>query len=140
WIQRDVAVKLFRAAGLDFEHAKAAAKRKNFQPMDLKATVTANGTGNVSTINSHNIVGIVPGKKYPDETVIYSAHWDHLGVGLPDARGDRIYNGAIDNGTGISELIELGRAFAAAPRPDRTVVFMAVTAEEKGLLGSEYYA
>jgi Zn-dependent M28 family amino/carboxypeptidase len=133
-------VKLFRAAGLDFEQAKAAAKRKNFQPIDLKATVTANGTANVSTINSHNIVGVVPGKKYPDETVIYSAHWDHLGVGLPDARGDRIYNGAIDNGTGVSELIELGRAFAAAPRPDRTVVFMAVTAEEKGLLGSEYYA
>jgi Zn-dependent M28 family amino/carboxypeptidase len=140
WIQRDVAVRLFRAAGLDFEQAKAAAKRRNFQPMDLKATVTASGDANVSTITSHNVVGLVPGRKYPDETVIYSAHWDHLGIGLPDARGDRIYNGAIDNGTGVSELIELGRAFAAAPRPDRTVVFMAVTAEEKGLLGSEYYA
>jgi len=140
WIQRDVAVKLFRAAGLDFEQAKAAAKRKNFQPMDLKSSVSANGDANVSTITSHNVVGLVPGKKYPDETVIYSAHWDHLGIGLPDAKGDRIYNGAIDNGTGLSELIELGRAFAAAPRPDRTVVFMAVTAEEKGLLGSDYYA
>ena len=67
-------------------------------------------------------------------------HWDHLGIGLPDATGDRIYNGAIDNGTGIAHLIEQARAFAAGPRPQRSVVFMAVTAEEKGLLGSEYYA
>jgi Zn-dependent M28 family amino/carboxypeptidase len=71
---------------------------------------------------------------------MYTGHWDHLGVGAPDAKGDRIYNGAVDNGTGISELLEIGRAFAAAPRTDRSLVFMAVTAEEKGLLGSEYYA
>ena len=83
---------------------------------------------------------IVKGSKYPDETVIYTAHWDHLGIGLPDAKGDRIYNGAIDNGTGLAQLIEQGRAFAAGPRTQRSVVFMAVTAEEKGLLGSEYYA
>jgi Zn-dependent M28 family amino/carboxypeptidase len=72
--------------------------------------------------------------------VIYSGHWDHLGVGQPDAKGDRIYNGAVDNATGIASLLELGRAFAKAPRTDRSVVFLAVTAEEKGLLGSEYYA
>ena len=81
-----------------------------------------------------------PARARPDETVIYTAHWDHLGIGLPDANGDRIYNGAIDNGTGIAQLIEQARAFAAGPRPQRSVVFMAVTAEEKGLLGSEYYA
>jgi Zn-dependent M28 family amino/carboxypeptidase len=140
WIQRDVAVQLFRNAGLDFEQAKQAAKRRDFQPIDLKSTVTAAATANVSTITSHNVVGILPGKKYPDETVIYSAHWDHLGIGKPDQRGDTIYNGAVDNGTGIAQLIEQARAFVRDPRPDRSVVFLAVTAEEKGLLGSEYYA
>ena len=140
WIQRDVAVRLFKNAGLDFEAAKQAARRRDFQPVDLKSTVTATATAKVGTITSHNVVGIVPGKKYPNETVIYTAHWDHLGIGKPDATGDRIYNGAIDNGTGLAQLIEQGRAFANGPRPDRSVVFMAVTAEEKGLLGSEYYA
>ena len=93
-----------------------------------------------ATITSHNVVGYLPGKKYPDETVIYSAHWDHLGIGKPDDRGDTIYNGALDNATGIAQLIEQARAFAREPRTDRSVVFLAVTAEEKGLLGSEYYA
>src|SRR4029078_6767622 len=134
WIQRDVAVQLFRNAGLDFEKAKADAKRRDFQPIDLKSTVNVTANANVSTITSHNVVGLLPGKKYPDETVIYSAHWDHLGVGLSDAKDDKIYNGAVDNATGISALIEQGRAFARGPRPDRSIVFLAVTAEEKGLL------
>lgn len=140
WIQRDVAVQLFRNAGLDFEQAKQAAKRRNFQPIDLKSSVSASATANVSAIISHNVIGLLAGKKYPDETVIYSAHWDHLGIGKPDARGDTIYNGAIDNGTGIAQLIEQARAFVRDPRPERSVLFLAVTAEEKGLLGSEYYA
>jgi len=140
WIQRDVAVQLLKNAGLDFDQAKQAAKRRDFRPIDLKSTVSATANAKVSTITSHNVVGLLPGKKYPDETVIYSAHWDHLGVGLPDAKGDKIYNGAVDNATGISALIEQGRAFARGPRPDRSIVFLAVTAEEKGLLGSEYYA
>ena len=72
--------------------------------------------------------------------MIYSAHWDHLGIGKPDDRGDTIYNGALDNATGIAQLLEQARAFAREPRTDRSVVFLAVTAEEKGLLGSEYYA
>ncbi len=140
WIQRDVAAQLFKNAGLDFEAAKAAAKRRDFKPIDLKATVNATANANVSTITSHNVVGLLPGKKYPNETLIYSAHWDHLGVGRPDANGDNIYNGAVDNATGIAQLIEQGRRFALEPRPQRSVVFLAVTAEEKGLLGSEYYA
>jgi len=140
WIQRDVAVQLFKNAGLNFEQAKQAAKRRNFQPIDLKSTLNATATANVSTITSHNVVGILPGKTHSDETVIYSAHWDHLGIGKPDANGDNIYNGAVDNGTGIAHLIEQARAFVRDPRPDRSVIFLAVTAEEKGLLGSEYYA
>ncbi|MFL6801427.1 MAG: M28 family metallopeptidase [Sphingomicrobium sp.] len=140
WIQRDLAAQLFAASGSSFEAMKAAAKRKDFQPVPLKATLDVHGQADTSTITSHNVLGIVKGSKYPDETVIYTAHWDHLGIGQPDATGDRIYNGAIDNGTGIAQLIEQGRAFARGPRPQRSVVFIAVTAEEKGLLGSEYYA
>jgi Zn-dependent M28 family amino/carboxypeptidase len=140
WIQRDVAVQLFRAAGLDFEQAKQAAKRKDFRPMDLKSTLNAQVNAKTEVITSYNVVGILPGKSRPDETIIYTAHHDHLGIGLPDANGDRIYNGALDNATGTAHLIEQARAFAKRPRTDRSVVFLAVAAEEKGLLGSEYYA
>ncbi|MES2327341.1 MAG: M28 family metallopeptidase [Pseudomonadota bacterium] len=140
WIQRPLAQQIFAASGLDFDKAKAAAKTKAFQPIQLKATLSANVQAEVSTITSHNVAGYLPGSKHPDVTVIYSAHWDHLGIGKPDERGDTIYNGALDNATGISQLIEQARAFAREPRTDRSVVFLAVTAEEKGLLGSEYYA
>jgi Zn-dependent M28 family amino/carboxypeptidase len=140
WIQRPLAVQMFRRSGLDFEQARVAARNPNFQPMPLKVTLTARYSASPQVINSHNVVGILPGKMHPDETIIYSAHWDHLGVGKPDATGDRIYNGAVDNGTGVSELIDQARVWAHGPQPDRSVVFLAVTAEEKGLLGSEYYA
>jgi len=140
WIQHPLAQQIFAASGLNFDQAKALAKTRAFRPIPLKATLTANATADVSTINSHNVVGYLPGKRYPDETVIYSAHWDHLGIGKPDERGDTIYNGGLDNATGISQLIEQARAFAHEPRTDRSIVFLAVTAEEKGLLGSEYYA
>jgi Zn-dependent M28 family amino/carboxypeptidase len=106
----------------------------------LKATLSANVQAKVDKITSHNVAGYLPGKKYPDETVIYSGHWDHLGIGKPDDRGDTIYNGALDNATGIAQLIEQARVFAKEPRTDRSILFLAVTAEEKGLLGSEYYA
>jgi Zn-dependent M28 family amino/carboxypeptidase len=140
WITRETAVQLFRAAGLDFEAAKQAAKRRDFQSIDLKATLNASIDAKTETITSYNVLGRIVGKKYPDESIVYTAHWDHLGIGKPDANGDAIYNGAVDNGTGISQLIEQAHAFAGEPRPDRSVVFLAVTAEEKGLLGSEYYA
>jgi Zn-dependent M28 family amino/carboxypeptidase len=140
WIQLPLAQQIFAASGLNFAQAKEAAKHRNFQPIPLKATLSANLQAKTATITSHNVVGLLPGKKYPDETLIYTAHWDHLGIGKPDANGDTIYNGAVDNGTGISQLIEQARAFVRGPRPERSVVFLAVTAEEKGLLGSEYYA
>jgi Zn-dependent M28 family amino/carboxypeptidase len=140
WIQLPLAQQIFAASGGNFAQAKEAAKHRNFQPIPLKASLSANLEAKTATITSHNVLGIVPGSKYPDETLIYTAHWDHLGIGKPDANGDNIYNGAVDNGTGIAQLIEQGRAFARGPRPERSVVFLAVTAEEKGLLGSEYYA
>jgi Zn-dependent M28 family amino/carboxypeptidase len=140
WIQRDTAVALFSAAGLDFEALKKEAQSRDFKPVPLNATLSADFDVDAKVITSKNVVGRLTGAKRPQDTIIYSAHWDHLGVGQPDAKGDRIYNGAVDNATGIASILELGRAFAAAPRTDRSLVFLAVTAEEKGLLGSEYYA
>ena len=141
WIQRDQAVAMFKDAGLDFEALKKQAQTRDFKPVTLKGeSFSASFKVDSKIITSHNIVGRIEGSKHPDQTVIYSAHWDHLGVGAPDAKGDRIYNGAVDNGTGTASLIELARAFAKAAKPERSIVFLNVTAEEKGLLGSEYYA
>lgn len=140
WIQKDLAAELFKASGTDFEAAKAAARKANFRPMPLKATMTASYQVKPEIITSHNVAGILPGSRHPDETVIYSAHWDHLGIGAPDATGDTIYNGALDNASGTAALMELARAYGKGPKPDRSILFLAVTAEEKGLLGSEYYA
>ena len=141
WIQRDVAADLFRRAGLDFDTLKKEAQTRDFKPVELKGVgFSADYAVSSQVITSHNVVGRIEGAKRPNETVIYSGHWDHLGIGAPDARGDRINNGAVDNATGIAALIEMGRAFAHGKRPDRSIVFLAVTAEEKGLLGSEYYA
>ncbi|MGN7726412.1 M28 family metallopeptidase [Luteimonas sp. 22616] len=142
WIQRDFAVQLFKDAGLDFEALKKQAQSRDFKPVELKGeTFSAKYAVDSQVITSYNIVGRIEGSERPDETVVYSAHWDHLGMGEPDAKGDRIYNGAVDNATGTVALIEMGRAFAnAAEKPKRSLVFLNVTAEEKGLLGSEYYA
>nr|WP_211841922.1 M28 family metallopeptidase [Massilia eburnea] len=141
WIQRDVAADLFKRAGLDFEAAKKQAQTRDFKPMELKGvSLSAHYAVDTQVIKSKNVLGVREGATAPNETVIYSGHWDHLGVGEPDAKGDKIYNGAIDNGTGIAALLELARVYGKAPAPRRSVVFLAVTAEEKGLLGSEYYA
>jgi len=140
WIQRPLAAQLFARAGLDFDKEKVAARSPDFQPVPLNATLNAHYQADSKQIVSHNVVGVEPGSKHPDETIIYSAHWDHLGIGKPDATGDRIYNGAVDNGSGVSQLIEQARLFAHEPRTDRSIVFLAVTGEEKGLLGSAYYA
>ncbi len=141
WIQRDVVVALFKEAGLDFEQLKKQAQSNSFRAVPLKgATMSGDWRVARKTVVSKNVVGMLPGTQHADQTVIYSAHWDHLGVGKPDATGDRIFNGAVDNGTGVAAVLELGRLFAAAPKTPRTVVFMTVTAEERGLLGTEYYA
>ena len=141
WIQRDVTADLFRRAGLDFDALKKQAQTREFRPIELRgAGFSAEYAVSKQVITSHNVVGRLEGARRPDETVIYSAHWDHFGIVAPDARGDRINNGAVDNATGTAALMEIGRAFARGKRPDRSIVFLAVTAEERGLLGSEYYA
>ncbi|MBE7217296.1 MAG: M28 family peptidase [Caulobacteraceae bacterium] len=141
WIQRDLAVDMFKKAGLNFDAEKRRAMTAGFRPVALKGeTFSASYAVNSSRIVSHNILGVLKGSRHPEQTVFYTAHWDHLGVGAPDAKGDRIYNGAVDNADGVASILELARVFARAPRTARSVVFMSVTAEEKGLLGSEYYA
>ncbi len=141
WLSRDATVKLFAAAGLNFEAEKKKAQTRAFKPVVLKnASFSADYRVKHAVIVSKNVLGVLPGKTHPDEYVVYSGHWDHLGVGRPDAEGDTIYNGAVDNATGTAAVIEMARAFAKGPRPDRSVLFLTVTAEEKGLLGSEYYA
>jgi len=140
WIQGDVAADLIRRAGQDYEALKVAARSRDFQPVHLNATFSTDFAVDHSVIVSKNVAAKLTGTTRPDEYVIHTAHHDHIGVGLPDAEGDTIYNGAVDNATGTAALIELARVYAAEPRTRRSVVFLAVAAEEKGLLGSEYYA
>ena len=138
WIQRDAAASLFEMAGLDFETEKAKAARGDFQPVALGVTGRTQVRNTLRTIDSQNVVARLPGAGAPDEVVIYMAHWDHLGKD-ESLTGDQIYNGAADNATGTAGLIELARAFTEGEPPRRTVLFLAVTAEEQGLLGSRYY-
>ncbi|KOR50234.1 peptidase M20 [Xanthomonas oryzae] len=141
WIQRDLATELFKHAGLDFEALKKQAQTRGFKPVELEnQRLSASYQVKSDLITSHNVVALLEGSKHPNETLIYSAHWDHIGVGKPDARGDTIFNGALENASGTAALLELARGFAKGPKPERSVVFLAVTAEEKGLLGSEFYA
>jgi len=141
WVQRDAAAAMIKAGGYDFDTLKKQAQTRDFKPVVLRdVTFSADEAVDAQKVISHNVVGAIPGTKFPNERVFYTAHWDHLGIGLPDAKGDRIYNGALDNASGTAMLLELARDAVKAGRAQRTLVFMSVTAEEKGLLGSEYYA
>ena len=138
WISHDMAARLFKAAGLDLDSLRKQARSRDFYPVAMNVTLSGGYKVAASEIVTHNIIGRLPGKSHPDETILYTAHWDHLGICAPQAK-DKICNGAVDNGTGIGTLLELARAFGKT-KPDRSVVFIAFTAEESGLLGSEYYA
>lgn len=141
WMQRDLAVSLFKRAGLDFEVEKRRAQTKAFAPVPLgDATLSAAFDVERDQVVTRNVIGRLEGARRPDETVIYSAHWDAFGIGEPDAAGDPVRHGAVDNATGVAAVIELARVFAAGPRPQRTLLFMALTAEEKGLQGATFYA
>lgn len=141
WIQRDVAVDLFRRAGLDFEQLKAQARTRDFRPVEL-GDATFSGMFDVSTsqVVTRNVIARLDGTTHPDESILYTGHWDHIGVGDADANGDAIFNGAVDNASGTAGLLELARHFSQAQRPQRSIVMISFTAEESGLLGSEYYA
>ncbi|WP_105259212.1 M28 family metallopeptidase [Pseudoalteromonas sp. T1lg88] len=140
WVTVDVAKELFTKAGLDFEQAKqrAAEGAYHVDMGDLTASIEVNSEIKKSV--SYNFIATLPGSKKPDEHIIYSAHWDHLGTDK-NRKGDQIYNGAHDNATGTGGMIEVAEAFTKLPRhPDRSITFLAVTAEEQGLLGAKYYA
>ncbi len=139
WIQKAAAEKLLASGGQDLAALSAAARSKGFKavPLGVRASVSFDNT--ISTMASNNIIGILPGAKRPDEYVLYTAHWDHLGRCKPADDGDDICNGAVDNATGTAALVALAEAFSKAGAPDRSIVFLAVTAEESGLLGSAFY-
>ncbi len=140
WLTRDAATRLFAAAGLDFAQMEKAAARPGFKAVALAATASLQLRSRIGHVESHNVMAMLKGSQRPDEAVIYTAHWDHLGSdrALP---GHKVYAGAIDNGTGLSMLLQVANAFAHQPAPpQRSVVFFMPTLEESGLLGSQYYA
>jgi Zn-dependent M28 family amino/carboxypeptidase len=140
WIQRSVTEDLFRRAGLDFETVKRQARTSGFRPVDLGALFSADFGVEATRVESHNVLGKISGSKRPDETIWFAGHWDAYGTGAPDGRGKRVRPGALDDASGIAGVVELARAFKAGPRPERTLVFAAWTAEERGLLGAEHYS
>ncbi|MDT7604654.1 MAG: hypothetical protein QOF61_2651 [Acidobacteriota bacterium] len=142
WITLDRAKELLSAAGQDFDALKKQAVTKEFKPVTLNAKANIDIKNTLREINSQNVVGKLEGSdaKLKDEYVVYTAHWDHLGKD-PKLQGDQIYNGAIDNASGVATLIEIAEAFTKLPTPPkRSILFISVTAEEKGLLGSKFYA
>ncbi len=141
WLSIDAATRLFEDAGLDFRAQEALARTPAFTPVSLGAEATFHLANTMRTVNTHNFIARLPGSdpSVADEYVAYTAHWDHFGIG--DAvNGDSIYNGARDNASGTAALLELARAFTEAGAPRRSILFVAVTAEEQGLLGSKWYA
>lgn len=140
WISTDVARAMFQRAGLDFDALAGSASKPGFRPVPLGLTASVAIQNTIERSVSSNIIAMLPGSEAPEEFVMYVAHWDHLGID-PSMEGDQIYNGAYDNATGTAGLIEIAKAFAAAPEPPRrSILLMGVTAEEQGLLGSKYYA
>lgn len=138
WITGDQAKALFADAGLDLDKLRADANKRGFKAVPLPAKMSVDLKSTSTEKQSRNVVGILPGSEKPDEAVVYMAHWDHLGK-HPDEPGDNIYNGAVDNATGVAGILEIADQFAKLGKPKRSVVFLAVTLEESGLLGSKYY-
>jgi Zn-dependent M28 family amino/carboxypeptidase len=142
WITLDTAKDLFQRAGLDYEALKSAANKPGFKAVPMIGeTLSVDAHSTIAHMTTRNVVGVVRGSKHPNDYILYTAHWDHLGV-KPDVAGpDKIYNGAVDNGMGVSSILEIGEAFAAdKPAPQRSIAIICWTMEEQGLLGSEYFS
>jgi Zn-dependent M28 family amino/carboxypeptidase len=139
WISQTAAEQLFSACGMNVQDAKNMAVQKDFKPFALPVKVSGSMKSSFETSISRNVCGLIRGSKYPDEVVIYTAHWDHLGVGAA-INNDSIYNGATDNASAVAWMLEIARGFKTGPAPERSVLFLSVTGEESGLLGSGYYA
>jgi len=140
WIQLNAAHKIFDMAGKSFYELKTSAAKRGFKavPLALKASLTLKNS--IENLTSRNVIALLPGSKRPDEYVIYMSHWDHFGLD-PNLKGDKIFNGAVDNATGTAGLIELAEAFKnLKSRPRRSIVFLSTTGEEQGLIGAKYYA
>ena len=140
WIQGSVASEMFKRSGYDLADLRRKARTAEFRPVDLKTTFSANVPVDLERITSRNVIGKLTGSKYPNETLSFGGHWDAYGIGPADAQGRTIRPGAADDALGLAAMIEIARKFAAGPRPERTLLFAAWTSEERGLLGSEYYA
>jgi Zn-dependent M28 family amino/carboxypeptidase len=140
WMQLGAAGRLFTASNLDFEQLKLRARSAAFRPVPLKSTLSADFAVKTTKIVSHNVLGLIPGTQRPTESVMFAAHWDAFGEGPADAAGDTIRHGAADDGLGVAGVLELARALGKGPKPQRSELFAVWTAEERGLLGSEYYA
>ncbi len=141
WLTLPATEKLFTAAGLNFNDELTRARQPGYKGKSLNVRLSTSMTVEARYDKSHNVVAKITGTTRPDEYIIYTAHWDHLGIGKPNAEGDSIYNGALDNASGTAGLLELAKAFRSLEnKPQRSLVFLAVTAEEQGLWGSAYYA
>ena len=145
WVTEGTARDIMKSAGLDLDDLRAKARVRGFKPVKTGVKVKLNLKSEMKSADSPNVVGVVEGSngKLKNEYVVYTAHYDHLGIGEPDATGDRIYNGAYDNSSGVATVIGIAEAFAKMPkkeRPKRSILFLFPTAEEQGLLGAEYYS
>ena len=139
WVTTESARKIFESAGLDYDKLTASASVRGFRPVDLKLKMSVKFKNTVEHTKSNNVTALWPGTDRSGEYIIYTAHWDHFGIN-PSYKGDSILNGAVDNATGTAALIEIARAFTKLPKKqDRSILFLAVTCEEQGLLGSQYY-
>ncbi|MBX5478211.1 MAG: M28 family peptidase [Pyrinomonas methylaliphatogenes] len=145
WMTNDAAKRLFQLAGLDLDELRRQAASRDFKPVKLNLQAEIDLRSELKRVEAPNVLAVLPGRdaQLRNEYVMYTAHWDHLGVGEPDARGDAIYNGAVDNATGVAAVLAIADALSRLPeseRPRRSILFLMTTAEEQGLLGAEWFA